>query len=67
LLRHNAVIEVASERFTKNLWSDRASAERPFLVNVADDAAQAGYIVEKILEARETGIILKAQAILFRA
>jgi ATP-dependent DNA helicase UvrD/PcrA len=63
----NAVIELASERFTKNLWSERASAERPFLVNVADDAAQAGYIVEKILEARETGIILKAQAVLFRA
>jgi DNA helicase-2/ATP-dependent DNA helicase PcrA len=63
----NAVIELASERFTKNLWSERASAERPFLVNVADDAAQASYIVEKILEAREAGIILKAQAVLFRA
>src|SRR5215510_1888013 len=63
----NAVIELASERFTKNLWSDRASAERPFLINVADDAAQAGYIVEKILETREAGIILKAQAVLFRA
>jgi DNA helicase II / ATP-dependent DNA helicase PcrA len=25
----NAVIEQASERFTKNLWSDRASGERP--------------------------------------
>ncbi len=63
----NAVIELASERFTKNLWSDRASAERPFLVHVADDTAQAGYIVEKILETREAGIILKAQVVLFRA
>ena len=63
----NAVIDLASERFTKNLWSDRASAERPFLVNVADDTAQAGYIVEKILETREAGIILKDQAVLFRA
>ena len=25
----NAVIDLAAERFTKNLWSDRASAERP--------------------------------------
>jgi superfamily I DNA/RNA helicase len=58
---------LASERFTKNLWSDRASAERPFLVNVADDAEQAGYIVEKILETREAGIILKAQPFSFRA
>jgi DNA helicase II / ATP-dependent DNA helicase PcrA len=63
----NAVIELASERFTKNLWSDRASAERPHLVNVADDTAQAGYIVEKILKNREGGIRLKSQAVLFRA
>ena len=62
----NAVIDLASERFTKNLWSDRASAERPRLVNVADDVAQAGYIVERILENREAGITLKSQAILFR-
>ena len=62
----NAVIDLAAERFTKNLWSERASAERPCLVNVADDAAQAGYIVEKILETRETGVPLKAQAVLFR-
>jgi DNA helicase-2/ATP-dependent DNA helicase PcrA len=46
----NAVIDLASERFTKNLWSDRASAERPHLVNVADDVAQADYVVERILE-----------------
>jgi DNA helicase-2/ATP-dependent DNA helicase PcrA len=63
----NAVIDLASERFTKNLWSDRASAERPQLVNVADDVAQAGYVVERILENREAGITLKSQAVLFRA
>ena len=63
----NAVIDLASERFTKNLWSDRASAERPYLVNVADDTAQAGYIVERVLENREAGITLKSQAVLFRA
>jgi DNA helicase II / ATP-dependent DNA helicase PcrA len=63
----NAVIDLASERFTKNLWSDRVSAERPALVNVADDAAQANYIVETILKDREAGIALKAQAVLFRA
>ena len=62
----NAVIELASERFTKNLWSDRPSAERPALVNVADDVAQAGYVVERILENREAGIALKSQAVLFR-
>jgi DNA helicase II / ATP-dependent DNA helicase PcrA len=63
----NAVIALAAERYTKNLWSQRQSAEKPQLVNVADDPAQVGYIVDKILENRETGIALKAQAVLFRA
>src|SRR6266566_6378552 len=63
----NAVIDFASERFTKNLWSDRPSAERPCLVHVNDDASQAGYVVETVLANRETGIRLKSQVILFRA
>ena len=63
----NAVIDLAAERFTKNLWSDRTSSERPHLVNVADDVAQASYIVECVLEKREAGITLKSQAVLFRA
>ncbi len=62
----NAVIDLAAERFTKNLWSDRASSDLPALVNVADDNAQAGYIVETILANRETGMRLKSQAVLFR-
>ena len=63
----NALIELAAERFTKNLRSDRKSAERPLLVHVADDVAQSGYVVARILENREAGIALKAQAVLFRA
>jgi DNA helicase II / ATP-dependent DNA helicase PcrA len=63
----NAVIDLASERFTKNLWSDRASSDLPALVHVADDDAQAGYVVETILANREAGIRLKSQAVLFRA
>jgi DNA helicase-2/ATP-dependent DNA helicase PcrA len=63
----NAVIELAEERFTKNLWSERKSAERPFLVSVRDEADQALYVVEKVLESREQGLALKTQAVLFRA
>ena len=54
----NAVIELAEERFTKNLWSERKSAERPQLVNVRDEADQALYVVEKVLESREQGLAL---------
>src|SRR5262245_28333275 len=63
----NAVMDLAEERFTKNLWSDRASVERPQLVSVRDEADQARYVTDKILEYREAGILLKAQAVLFRA
>jgi len=63
----NAVIGLAEERFTKNLWSERASAERPQLVGVRDEADQALYVVDKVLESREASIALKAQAVLFRA
>src|SRR5712675_624389 len=62
----NGVIELASERFTKNLWTERTSATKPQLVSVRDEADQARYIVESVLERRESGIVLKQQAVLFR-
>jgi DNA helicase-2/ATP-dependent DNA helicase PcrA len=62
----NGVIELARERFTKNLWTERASAALPQLVAVRDEAAQAVYIVEQILSNREAGTTLKQQAVLFR-
>nr|WP_222858434.1 ATP-dependent helicase [Paraburkholderia phenoliruptrix] len=67
LAASNAVIELASERYTKNLWTDKASAQRPRLVTVADEVDQARYVVEQVLEAREQGVKLKSQAVLFRA
>jgi DNA helicase-2/ATP-dependent DNA helicase PcrA len=66
LATSNAVIELARERFTKNLRSDRTSAEKPCLMTVPDDAAQAECIVTAILENREAGTALKEQAVLFR-
>ena len=62
----NAVIDMASERFTKNLWTERQSDAKPLLVTVRDEADQARYVVHKVLEAREGGIGLKSQAVLFR-
>ena len=63
----NAVIDLAEERFSKNLWSERKSAERPQVVSVRDEADQALYVVEKVLERREQGLELKTQSVLFRA
>jgi DNA helicase-2/ATP-dependent DNA helicase PcrA len=62
----NGVIGLAKEGFTKNLWTERTSATKPQLVTVRDEADQARFIVERILENRESGSLLKEQAVLFR-
>ncbi|MEZ5815508.1 MAG: ATP-dependent helicase [Hyphomicrobiaceae bacterium] len=66
LAASNAVIRLATERFTKDLHSDRPSAQKPRLVTVGDDIAQATFIAERVLANREAGIALKSQAVLFR-
>ncbi|TCK28865.1 Rep family ATP-dependent DNA helicase [Ancylobacter aquaticus] len=63
----NAVIDFASERYAKNLWSERATGERPVLVSVRDEIEQANFIATRVLENREDAIALKQQAVLFRA
>jgi DNA helicase II / ATP-dependent DNA helicase PcrA len=63
----NHVIGLARERYTKNLWSERAEGDRPWLVNCEDESDQAAYVIRKILEHREAGIDLRRQAVLFRA
>jgi DNA helicase II / ATP-dependent DNA helicase PcrA len=63
----NGVIGFATERFTKNLRSDRKSKQKPFLTTVADETAQAQYLAQQILDAREAGVALKSQAVLFRS
>src|SRR5262249_11428141 len=62
----NGVIDLARERFTKNLWTERDADVRPQLVSVHDEADQASYVVERVLENREAGSLLKQQAVLFR-
>jgi DNA helicase-2/ATP-dependent DNA helicase PcrA len=63
----NAVIALAPERFAKELRSDRPGSERPQLVAVDDELAQARWVCEQILARRENGLKLKSQAVLFRA
>ena len=63
----NGVIGLARERFTKNLWTDRTPGAKPRLVTVRDETDQARCIVECVLENRESGTLLKQQAVLFRS
>src|SRR5262249_18606516 len=66
LAASNAVIALAAERFSKTLRSERGGGARPSLVTVPDEASQAQYVVERVLGNRETGLALRAQAVLFR-
>ncbi|HEY6095471.1 MAG TPA: ATP-dependent helicase [Gallionellaceae bacterium] len=63
----NGVIGLAAEQYSKELWSNKTSGERPQLVTVRDETDQAGFVVEQVLERREMGVRLKSQAVLFRA
>ena len=67
LAASNAVMAEARERHAKALWSDRVSSHKPQLVTVQDDAAQARWVADRVLEHREQGLALKTQAVLFRA
>lgn len=63
----NAVIAQAAERYSKSLWTDRASSARPALVTVSDEAGQARWVADQVLAQREAGATLKSQAALFRS
>jgi DNA helicase-2/ATP-dependent DNA helicase PcrA len=53
----NAVIALAAERFTKDLWSERSARRRSRgWSRCATRADQARYVVEQVLARREAGI-----------
>ena len=62
----NAVIAQASERHVKSLWTEKQGSTPPQLVIIPDEAEQARWVANRILEYREGGLTLKSQAVLFR-
>ncbi|MGA2551130.1 MAG: ATP-dependent helicase [Burkholderiaceae bacterium] len=67
LAASNAVIGAARERFTKNLYSTRSAGALPKLVAVRDEMEQARYVADRVLALRESGSLLRSQAVLFRS
>jgi len=63
----NAVISDAKERFTKTLWSNRMSAEKPSIITCGDEHEQCKAVCTRIIDYVEQGIPLMRQAVLFRA
>ena len=61
------ILDAANALIGKQLYSRKSQGDKPRYVTVADDQDQAGYIVTRVLEAREKGVLLKRQAVLFRS
>jgi DNA helicase-2/ATP-dependent DNA helicase PcrA len=63
----NALIAEAPRQYRKRLHARAAAGRKPRLVTVLDEQAQADYVIEGILQAREQGVPLCRQAVLFRS
>jgi DNA helicase-2/ATP-dependent DNA helicase PcrA len=63
----NALMQEASRTYQKSLFGKKHAGNKPRYVTVADDAAQATYVATRVLEAREQGVELRRQAVLFRS
>jgi DNA helicase-2/ATP-dependent DNA helicase PcrA len=62
----NALIGEASAGYHKTLYSHRGVGMKPRHVTVRDSVDEARYVVDRVLERRETGVALTQQAVLFR-
>ena len=62
----NALLAESPNAYRKNLYSEKKGGCLPQLVSVASDLEQAHFIVDEILSAREAGVDLREQAVLFR-
>ncbi len=63
----NAIIEAATEKYSKHLFTRKLDGPLPVLVEAAGENAQSRFIAQKILELREEGVPLDEMAVLFRS
>ncbi len=63
----NAVLGQSRSHYEKVLWSTRSDGVKPTLVTHNDEGDQSRYVATAVLDARERGIDLHDQAVLFRA
>lgn len=63
----NTLIEQASRRYDKSLFSDRKQGERPGLIAAPDDHTECRFVCQMIAAVREEGVPLNRIAVLFRS
>ncbi len=63
----NKVIDAAKEKFEKELYSRKKAGDKPAIVAAETENVQSKFVVQRILELRESGITLNDIAVLFRS
>ncbi len=63
----NAIIEAASEKYSKHLFTRRSGGSRPVLAACSSEHTQSRYVVNEIIKLAGSGIALHDIAVLFRA
>lgn len=63
----NALMAGSPQALPKQLQAVRPAGARPVLATVADERAQAEYVIDGVFAQREQGVLLKRQAVLFRS
>src|SRR5262249_17781612 len=63
----NAVIAQCADRYNKDLFSTRASRQKPTLVTLVDEEQQSDYVIRRALEHLEAGVFPRRPPGLFRA
>lgn len=63
----NALIERASEKYSKTLFTNKSEGTLPVLAQAVGENPQSRFIAQRILELREEGVPLHEIAVLFRS
>jgi DNA helicase-2/ATP-dependent DNA helicase PcrA len=63
----NAIIQGATEKYSKHLFTRKLDGPLPVLVQAGGENAQSRFVAQKILELREEGMLLDEIAVLFRS
>ncbi len=62
----NGLLGQSKDHYEKNLWSTRTDGVRPMLITHNDEGDQSRHVATAVLDARERGMDLRDQAVLFR-
>ena len=63
----NVIIERATRKYSKNLFTRKPGGELPFLIKAQSENSQSRFVVEKIQKLNGSGVPLSQIAVLFRA